>query len=248
MHAAEAGLALFWACLSASGLLVGGLIGYYAEPSRRTVAWVMAFSSGVFITVIAFDLVEESYSTAGMVPTGIGFLAGAILFTALTAALGRYGEHQRRRGRDTGHGARNPTAAMIAIVLDGMPESIVIGLTLIDGTGVALPTVIGIFIANIPEAISTSANFKAAGRRARQVFMLWFALIVLSAIWALAGYLLFSNLHPAAVAVVQSVVAGALLAMIANTAIPEAFAEAREETGLAAAIGFIAGFALSHGL
>jgi ZIP family zinc transporter len=146
--------------------------------------------------------------------------------------------------------SREDAALAIALgtFIDGIPEAIVIGLSLIDGTGVALATVIAIFLSNIPEALSSSAGMKAAGRSAAYVFGLWGAIMLVSGVASLTGYLAFADVPPEVVAVTQSVAAGALLALIADTMIPEAFAETQDAAGLIAALGFLSGFALSHGL
>ncbi|MEP5516887.1 MAG: ZIP family zinc transporter [Bauldia litoralis] len=247
MNAGDAGLAFAWGLASGSGLLIGAVIGLYANLPRRAVALVMGFGSGILISVIAFDLMDEAFGHAGLLPVVGGFLGGAALFTVVSIALARAGGRHRKRSAHGPDGA-NARAIAVGSIMDNIPESIVIGLSLIDGKGVAIPTFVAVFLSNVPEALSSSAGMKAAGRKVSAVFRLWAVTMVLSGILALVGYLVFAGLSSTATALMQAVGARALLAMIADTMIPEAFEETHDAAGLVAAIGFLVGFALSHGL
>lgn len=249
MNTDDATLALVWGLVSGSALIVGAALAWFARPSRRVVAAVMAFGAGILISVIAFDLMDEAFRYGGLLPTGFGFLVGAAIFTAGSVLLARAGARHRMRSMVIGD-SREDAAFAIALgtFIDGIPEAIVIGLSLIDGTGVALATVIAIFLSNIPEALSSSAGMKAAGRSAGYVFGLWGAIMLVSGVASLVGYAAFAEVPPEVVAVTQSIAAGALLALIADTMIPEAFAETHDAAGLFVALGFLSGFALSHGL
>ena len=249
MNATDAILALIWGLVAGGALIIGAAFGWFGQLNRRAIAFVMAFGAGILISAIAFDLMDEAFTTGGLLPTAVGFLAGAVMFTVGSVLLARSGA--RNRMRSTVMADRREDAAFaiaLGTVIDGIPEALVIGLSLIDGTGVALSTVIAIFLSNIPEALSSSAGMKATGYSASYIFGLWSGVMLLSGAAALAGYVFFSGLPPEAVAVTQSIAAGALLAMIADTMIPEAFAETHDAAGLIAALGFLAGFALSHGL
>jgi ZIP family zinc transporter len=154
-----------------------------------------------------------------------------------------------RSRRPTGSSSEDSAGAItLGTFIDGVPEAIVIGVSLIDGNGVALAAVIAIFLSNIPEGLSSSVGMKAAGRSAKQVFGLWAGITVMSGLLALLGYTVVSQFPPEAVAFIQAIAGGALIAMIADAMIPEAFAETHELTGFIAAFGFLGGFALSHGL
>ena len=249
MNADDATLALVWGLVSGSALIVGAALAWFARPSQRVVAAIMAFGAGILISVIAFDLMEEAFRHGGLFPTGFGFLAGAAIFTAGSVLLARAGARHRMRSMVMDDNREDAAFAIaLGTFIDGIPEAIVIGLSLIDGTGVALATVIAIFLSNIPEALSSSAGMKAAGRSAGYVFGLWGAIMLVSGVASLVGYAAFAEVPPEFVAVTQSIAAGALLALIADTMIPEAFAETRDAAGLFAALGFLSGFALSHGL
>jgi ZIP family zinc transporter len=233
--------ALLWGLASGSALLIGAAIGWFGKPDRRWVALVMAFGSGVLVSAVAFDLMDEGYDTGGLVPTAIGFVAGAILFTVGSYAvslLATKGKADEQSGLQI----------LLGTAIDGIPESIVIGLSLIGGKSVALATAIAIFLSNIPEALSSTAEMKKGGRSALFVFGMWTAIAVMSGAFALLGYAAFDARSTNVIAFTQAVAAGALLAMIADTMIPQAFVETQGLTGLVTALGFLAGFALSHGL
>ena len=207
----------------------------------------MGFGSGILISVIAFDLMDEAFSHAGLAPVVGGFLGGAALFTIVSIALAGPAPAIASDRYASGDGA-NAQAIAIGSIMDNVPESIVIGLSLIDGNGVAIATFVAVFLSNIPEALSSSAGMKSAGRKVSSVFAIWAITMALSGVLALAGYVVFAGLSPTATAPMQAAGAGALLAMIADTMIPEAFDETHDAAGLITAIGFVLGFALSHGL
>jgi zinc transporter, ZIP family len=251
MNATDAVLALVWGLVSGGALIIGGLIGWLAGVSRLHVAWIMAFGAGILISAIAFDIMDDAFAIGGLAPSAGGFLLGALIFTVGSELLARAGARHRMRSTMIGpDDKREDSARAIALgtVIDGIPEAIVIGVSLIDGSGVALAAVIAIFLSNIPEALSSTVGMKANGRTPRYVFGLWCGITLISGFFSLAGYLVFSQFPPEIVAFTQAVAGGALIALIADTMIPEAFAETHELTGFIAAIGFLAGFAVSHGL
>lgn len=251
--AVQAGL---WGLLSGSALLIGAAAGWYAPFSRRTIALIMGFGAGVLISALSFELMDEAWRRAsnagsGFAPVAAGFLGGAALFTACNVALGLWGGRHRKRStvehraRDTGRNANNGGALALGALLDGIPESIVIGVSLLEGHGVATVAVVAIFLSNLPEGLSSAAGMKAEGRRAGFVFLLWAGVALISGLSALLGYLAFAGAPPGLVAAVQAVAAGAILAMIVDTMVPEAFEESQDFAGLVAVAGFLTAFALS---
>lgn len=247
MIATDAALALVWGLVAGSALIIGSAVGLYVQLSRRVVAGIMAFGSGILISVIAFNLMDEAFARGGLLPSAGGFLAGATLFTVASVIVSRSGARHRKRSRRASEEAA-ATAITIGTIMDDIPEAIIIGVSLIDGKGVALVAVIAIFVSNIPEALSSSVGLKSAGRKPAHIFLLWTTIMCLSGVLSLFGYLSFADVPREVVAVIQTAAAGALLAMIADTMIPEAFAETHDAAGLITALGFLAGFALSHGL
>ena len=188
---------------------------------------------------------------SGFAPVAAGFLGGAALFTLCNVALSLWGARHRKRSSrehralDTSRCPQNGGALALGALLDGIPESIVIGVSLLEGHGVATVAVAAIFLSNLPEGLSSAAGMKAEGRKAGFVFLLWAGIALVSGLAALLGYLLFAGAAPGPVAAVQAVAAGAILAMIVDTMVPEAFEETHDFAGLVTVAGFLLAFALS---
>ncbi|MCT2061187.1 ZIP family metal transporter [Dietzia cinnamea] len=229
--------------LAGSALLLGSAIAWWVTVPARLVAAVMAFGSGVLISALAFELVEEAMDRAGLPATALGFLVGALVYVGLNVLLARRGARHRKRSGD-----RHPTgsggAIAIGALIDGVPESMVLGLGFLTGGGVSLPMLAAVFISNVPEGLSSTAGMKRAGRPARYVFGVWGGIAVASGLAALAGYLLLDGAPPGVIAFANALAAGAILAMITDTMIPEAFEEAAVYSGLIATVGFLAAFSL----
>jgi len=245
--ALQAGL---WGLLSGSALLIGALAGWFVRVPPAVVAAIMAFGAGVLISALAYELVQEAADDGGLLPTASGFLVGAIAYVAADALLARFGARHRKRsaGLQKGEDEQSGSGLAIAVgaLLDGIPESIVLGLSVAAGSGgaISLPILAAVAISNVPEGLSSSAGMKVSGRSARYVFGVWGGIAAASGIAALLGYIFLAGAGTTAIAFVTTIAAGAILAMLANTMIPEAFQEDHALTGLFATLGFLAAFAL----
>jgi ZIP family zinc transporter len=239
----------FWGLVAGGALLVGAAIGYWVKVPQRLIAAIMAFGSGVLISALSFELMDEAYKKGGFDSTSIGFLGGAAVYTLANWLLARQGaKHRKRSGeqqpseqQDDGSGL----AIAVGALLDGIPESIVIGLSMLGGGAVSTVAVAAIFLSNVPEGLSSSAGMKKAGRPAAYVFGVWGAITAASGIAALVGYTVFQHYSADVVAATTAVAAGAILAMLVDTMIPEAFEAAHNFAGLVTVAGFLAAFALS---
>lgn len=243
----QAGL---WGLLAGGALVVGALIAWVAPVPQKVVASVMAFGAGVLISALAFDLVDEAETTGGLVPTVLGFLAGAIVYVAANLVLARHGaRHRKRSGAEqSSESEHSGSGAAIAVgaLLDGIPESVVLGLSLLGGGGVGVPVLAAIFISNLPEGLSSAAGMKRNGRSAGYVFGVWGGIAVASGVAGLLGCLLLQGASPATIAVITAVAAGGILAMVADTMIPEAFERTHLYAGLLATVGFLCAFIISR--
>jgi ZIP family zinc transporter len=242
----EAGL---WGLLGGAALVLGALVAWFVRVPQAVIASVMAFGSGVLISAVAFDLMAEAADTGGLGPTAIGFLGGALAYLGANALLARQGaRHRKRSGGQPSEDEQSGSGAAIAVgaLLDGVPESVVLGLGLLTGGGVSASVLAAVFISNVPEGLSSAAGMKASGRSARYVFGVWGGIAVISGVAALVGYLALGDAAPELVAVITAVAAGAILTMIADTMIPEAFEETRTWTGVITTVGFLVAFAINR--
>jgi ZIP family zinc transporter len=237
-----------WGLLAGSALLLGALAGYFVRVPSRLIAMIMAFGSGVLISALSFELMDEAFGKGGFNATAVGFVAGAALYTIANRMVCVYGaKHRKRSGGQQPSPEQGGSGLAIAVgaLLDGIPESIVIGLSMLEGGVVSRVAVAAIFLSNVPEGLSSAAGMKKAGRAPAYVFGVWGGIALVSGVAALLGYHAFAGLSATVVAGTTAVAAGAILAMLVDTMIPEAFEDAHDYAGMFAVIGFLAAFVLS---
>jgi zinc transporter, ZIP family len=238
----------FWGFIAGAALLIGAAAGYLLNISNRIIAGIMAFGSGVLISALSFELMDEAYKRGGFASTAYGFVGGAAIYTIANVILSSHGAKHRKRSGDQQPKRDNKEAGMaiaIGALIDGIPESIVIGLSLLKGGVVSTVAVIAIFLSNIPEGLSSSTGMKKAGRSGTYIFGLWTLITIASALASIAGYSIFRNFSPGIVAATTAVSAGSILAMLVDTMIPEAFEAAHNFAGIITVIGFLVSFVLS---
>jgi ZIP family zinc transporter len=241
----------FWGFVGGSALILGAAIGYLVSLPQRLIAAIMAIGSGVLISAVAFDLMDEAFARGGFDSTAAGFLGGAVAYTAANVIVSRHGaKHRKRSGSNPDERqphAKTDTGLVLAIgaLLDGIPESVVIGVSLLDGSGVSAVTVAAVFLSNVPEGLSSAAGMKTAGRGPGYVFGVWGGIAIASSIAAMIGNAALAGAGPEIIAAVTAIAAGAILAMLVDTMIPEATESTHEYSGLIAVVGFLFAFALS---
>ena len=246
-----AAIAGFWGLVGGSALLIGAATAYFARLPQRLIAAIMAAGSGVLISAVAFDLMDEAFRRGGFDSTAIGFFGGALVYTGANILVSRAGaKHRKRSGSNPKQSqatAQEGSGLSIAVgaLLDGIPESVVIGVSLLEGSGVSLVTVAAVFLSNVPEGLSSAAGMKKAGRSAIYIFGVWGAIAMASGLAAALGYAVMAGASPDIIAATTAVAAGAILAMLVDTMIPEATEEAHEFSGLIAVAGFLLAFILS---
>jgi zinc transporter, ZIP family len=234
----EAGL---WGLAAASTLVIGAWIGLSGNVSRRFVGLVMAFGVGALISALAFDLTEEAFRIGGTLAVASGLGAGGLTFYQGNRLL-----DQRRRGREIGAPDGNGPAIVLGALLDGIPESIVLGSTLLAGTGVSFPFLAAVAISNAPEALTAAADLRREGHRPGWVIRVWIGVALASGAAAALGYGILGDMGGSVwVPFIQAFAAGAILTMLVDTMIPEAFADGGNLVGLVTVLGFASAFFLT---
>lgn len=234
--------ALFWGSLGASSLLVGAVIAFAVRMRRQTLAMVMAFGSGVLISAVAYELVEEAARTAdhgGVV--AIGLLAGGVVFFAGDLLLDRFsGAHRDRRSSASGG-----LTIVLGAVLDGIPESAVLGLSLLVDGSVSVAVLAAVFISNLPEGIAATAELRRGSWTRGRILVLWSVVALVSAGASALGYGVLDGASDDIVAIVDAFAGGAVLTMLCDSLIPDAFRKGGPLAGLVTTCGFALAFGLS---
>jgi ZIP family zinc transporter len=232
-----------WGALGAAALLAGALIAYLLSPSRAVIAVVMALGTGLLIGSVSFELVDDALEHQDVAWVALMVLLGAAVFTVGDWLLSRRGGGERKD--PTGAQADGRALAIVlGSVLDGIPESFVLGLTVLQG-GVSVALLVAVALSNLPEGMSSSSGLKAAGWPRRRVLAMWSVVVLVSAVAAAAGYVTLDPASGRTGALVEAFAGGALLAMLANSLLPEAFAVEGVVTGPLVVLGFAVSLALS---
>jgi ZIP family zinc transporter len=231
--------------LASSSLVLGGVVALLVPIHRRTLGVVMAFGAGVLISAVAFELVLQGFLTsAGEGGVALGLFAGSITFYAGDALIDRFGGSERK---DSGgrQASGSALAIVLGIVLDGIPESVVLGLTLVEDDAVSAAFLAAVFLSNVPEAFAATAGLDKAGWRRRNILGLWSLVAVVCGLSAVAGYAVFVDASPRSLAFVMAFAGGAILTMLADTMMPEAFEHGGRLVGVVTTLGFALAFAIT---
>ena len=237
------GEAFFWGVVGASSLLIGAVVAYVASPSKKFIAIVMALGAGLLIGSVAFELIDEALEIAEVGRVGLFMLIGAATFTVGNWYL----DHKGAGDRKDSSGAQedgSPLAIVFGSILDGIPESFVLGLTVLEG-GVSVGLLMGVLLSNLPEGMSSSAGLRIAGWSRERVYGMWLVIMLVSGVSAALGYQLLGDSSTHSGAFSQGFAAGALLAMVADTMLPEAYEVEQGFTGSLVAVGFAISLILS---
>ncbi len=230
--ALQAGL---WGLLAASSLLLGAAIGVFVSLPRKVVASIMAYGSGVLIAAICFEQLPDALRLGGHLPSLAGMFCGGLTFVLASRWLDHLQGSQR-----------SAVGLLIAAgaFLDGIPESLGLGLGLLDGGSVSLVMLVAIFLSNLPEGLASAAGLREEGHSRAWVLGLWGLIVLLSGLAAMAGPGLFADLPDVWLAFALGFSAGAVLCMLVDSMIPDAFAETHALTGLITLGGFMTALAL----
>jgi ZIP family zinc transporter len=253
--------ALIFGAIASSALVIGAVLGARVQLPKAVLAAMLAFASGALITALAFELFEDAYERGGIWRAAVGLIVGAAVFTTLSALLDR----AARGGTEQAHGSEklDPDAAaederpstastsgaagialLAAVTLDGVPENVALGVSLGEGTG-GLALLAAIFVSNFPEALVGSASMRAQGRSQRFVFGTWLACAALLTLAVVLGAGPLSTASPETISLPLAFAAGAVLASLADTLMPEAYEKGGPLVALSTTAGFVLSFVLA---
>jgi len=228
---------------AAASLVVGAIIAVTTKINKQTLGLIMAFGVGVLISAVAFELAEQAFETTREGWTiSAGLAAGALVFFGGDTLIDRLGGRKHRLGgKDIGSGG----AILFGTILDGIPESIVIGLALLHSEGINFTVFVAVFLSNLPEAISATSGLTRGGWSKIKVIGLWTAVALASGVASLVGYSLFASAGAVGEAFTLAFAAGALLTMLASSMMPDAYKDSGKLVGLVTTLGFGLAFLIS---
>jgi ZIP family zinc transporter len=239
------GAAFFWGFVGGAALIIGALIAYLWDMPSKVLGGIMAFGSGVLVSAVAFELVDEANrTTEGDWAVALGMAVGALVFFGGDWWIDRAGG-KNRKSSDPQDDDSSGSAILLGTILDGIPESIVIGFGLIGGGTVSAAMVAAVFISNLPEAIGSTSGLKASGWSASKLFGMWGAVAIIAGLSSMIGFAAFDTASSEAVAFVLAFAGGALLTMLVDTMVPEAYKLNGPVTGLLTTLGFGIAYGIS---
>ena len=246
--------AAIFGALAQSALIVGALLVWRFRNLTKplTMGLIMAFGAGAVISAVGTDLVAVSYDEAGAGPTALGIGIGCLGYFFIVMLLEKRGKSDlpespvvaaTEKGlhhQPVGASKREARNLFVGMIIDGIPESVSIGLTVhLAAPGVSLALVGAIFVAGLPEAIGVAAALLAGGMTISRILARFGAIVVIGAVFGLIGYASLVGASPAVIATIQSIAAGALLVVVVNEMIPIAVRGAKHWAGPVAAAGFV---------
>jgi zinc transporter, ZIP family len=239
------GAALGWGTLAASSLVIGALLGLVWSWPERLVGLVLAFGAGALISAVSFELAEEGVEVGGAMPVAIGLGLGALTYFVCDTVLDHVTADMEARGNGGGGSGAGPALALGG-VLDGIPEQLVLGIGLATGGAISIGLLVAIFVSNLPEAIGSASELRAAGRSARSVMVLWIAVAAACALASVVGYAVADTASPGLEGGINGFAAGALLVLLVDSMIPDATAKSGPIAGVVTVLGFAVATGLSN--
>ncbi|MBW3593609.1 MAG: zinc permease [Actinobacteria bacterium] len=253
--------ALVFGIIASSALLIGSVIGVTIRIPERVLALLLAFASGALMSALAFELFEDAHEKSGAWVAGIAFVAGAAVFVAIDAwldrrvasATGTDATSARdaaaldpdERGRGAAGAKQGAGFALLAAVtLDGVPENAALGVTL-GGDDASFALLLAIFASNFPESLVGAAAMHRGGRTRRFAILIWVIAGVLLAAAVVAGQAFIPQAEPDAVSIPLAFAAGAVIASLADTLMPEAYEGGGSTVAFATAAGFLTSFVIA---
>jgi ZIP family zinc transporter len=233
--------AFLWAALAASALVLGAVAGITIKRvPKNWIGLALAFGAGALFSSIAFELTVVAFENGGFTTLALGLAAGALTYYLGNTWLKHRGRPRRGQPKSEGRGL----SIVLGAVLDGIPESIVLGAMILAGGTVSPAFFAAVLLSNVPEGFSASADLHREGRDPKWILGLWTLVVVASGVASALAWLLLDEAGPA-IPFVQAFAAGGLITMLVDTMIPEAYEDSGDRAGLVTVLGFALAFLLS---
>lgn len=234
--------ATLWGGLAAASLLVGFFLASRGL-SERTVGGIMGFGAGALISAIAYELIPTENMNSWQV--AVAFLIGALAFYLGDRIVDSQGGADRKNLASEQKKGGSGSAIFIGTLLDNIPELSILGMGFATGGAINVAFLAAVFVSNLPEGLAGTLSLEAAGRTHRNVFWMWAILVIISATCAGLGYFIIQAVPTATGHFLEAFAAGAMLAMIAEAMMPEAFEHGGKAVGLYTVVGFLVAAILS---
>ncbi len=239
--------------ISGSAILIGSLLGIYLKIGNKLIATIMAFGAGVLISALSIDLMNDAFDQShAPIVIALSFLGGALVFVGGDYLIDKNGGHLRKRshGISVQEKGQNPadnsgTAILLGTLLDGIPESFVLGASIASGGSAGIVFLAATFLSNLPEGMSGTLGMKMAGMSTKKILSLWTVTLIVTILSAMGGFAFLGHSSPSIHAGTMAFASGAILAMLCDTMIPEAFKYGGRAVALVTVVGFLLAFLLS---
>ncbi|QGQ47915.1 ZIP family metal transporter [Metabacillus sediminilitoris] len=235
----------FWGALAGSSILIGALIGLYTDLPKKVTGLIMSFGTGVLIGAASFELLTESIREDGVLTTSIGFLSGAFVFTISELFITKKGGNERKRTKKRSDN-HSGLSIFIGTIIDAIPESVIIGVSLLEQGTVSYLMVIAVFLSNFPEGLSSTVGLKKDGYSKKTLLIMWLIVVLLASLSSLLGFSLLQDASTTLLSFISAFAAGGIMAMVASTMMPEAFEEGGAIVGLISSFGLLCSLILSQ--
>lgn len=238
---------IIFSIISGFALALGALAGIFFGFRKKVIAGFMAFGSGVLICALSFGLMEEAFHHGGFDAVIIGFLLGGSVFIGGDYLIHRMGGRKHKPAYPKAN-AEDTSGAVITLgsVLDGIPESMALGVALLGGQGTGMLMLAAIFLSNFPESISSVGGLLKEGFSKKKIFLMWFFVSSVCAFATVLSFLFLRDINPNTIGILEAFAAGAILAMLSNGMIPEAYKKGGFGIAALTVLGFITAFVLSR--
>lgn len=237
---------IYYGILSVTPLILGAILGAYFKIKEKFIGIISALGAGAIIGALSFGLMNESFNLGGFDNAIIGFLVGAALFIIGDFLIIKIGGRGHKRTYRHKTDFSTSWGLIFAAILDGIPEAIALGASLFLSPQIGFLVLVGIILNNLPESTASAYDLKRIGKKPKYILAYWVIISLVLLVSVILGYTIFNSLSADATATLQSIAAGALLAMVAATMMPEAFRESGLGASMAAVVGYLLIFVLSR--